>query len=90
MSEATKVLRAGSYSAEDADNCETGKFDDRKIKVTCPNCERVFSALCSPHTEQLDSGWRWVGMDHKEPYATFSSKCIKCDSMIKFDIYWPQ
>lgn len=31
-------MEAGSYSDEDAYNCDTDKYDKRKIRVACPKC----------------------------------------------------
>lgn len=81
---------AGSYSDEDAFNCETDKFDKRKVKVVCPHCHNVSSPLASKKTVELSSGWRWCGCDHKEPFATFKAKCRKCRNWYRFTVYTPQ
>lgn len=83
-------LEAGSYDDEEAYNFDTGKFDKRKIRVTCPKCENVSSPLCSKKTKQLDSGWRWVGCDHKEPYTRFETECRKCKAKYRFSTHTPQ
>ena len=83
------MKHAGSYSDEDCYNDDTDGFDRRKIKVDCPNCKRVFAALCSPRTDLVASGWRWVGCDHKEPYARWSTLC-RCGTQFTFDTYTPQ
>lgn len=84
-----QVLNAGSYDDEYAWNMDTDKVDNRKIKITCPNCNRSFAALCSLKTKMLDSGWRWVGCDHKEPYANFETTC-SCGVTLLFDVYTGQ
>lgn len=83
-------MEAGSYSDEDAYNCDTDKYDKRKIRVACPKCGNESSPLCSSKTRQTDSGWRWVGCDHKEPYARFETTCSKCKSVYRFGTHTPQ
>lgn len=82
-------LHAGNYDVEDAWNSDTDRFDQRKVKVECPSCERVFAALCSPHTVKTDGGWRWVGCDHREPYTSWRTRC-SCGAEFTFDTYIPQ
>jgi hypothetical protein len=81
---------AGSYSDEDAFNCDTDKFDKRKVKVVCPHCHNVSAPLASYKTTELNSGWRWCGCDHKEPFTTFKAKCRKCHKHYRFTVYTPQ
>lgn len=81
---------AGNYNNEVAYNCDTEKYDWRKLKVICPNCENVSAPLCSKATKLIESGWRWVGCDHKEPYARHESECRSCHEKYRFDVYTPQ
>lgn len=79
-----------NYDDECCYNDNTDGWDARKLKVLCPNCGREFAALCSYLTKETDSGWRWVGCDHREPYATFKTKDPKCGAEFYFTIYTPQ
>lgn len=81
-----EILFAGSYDGEYATNFDTDKLDPRKIKIQCPKCGRVFAALCSQKTKLVDSGMRWVGCDHREPYANYETAC-KCGSSLSFDVF---
>lgn len=84
------MKHAGDYSDEIAYNWNTWAYDKRKIKIDCPHCNRGFAALCSKNTKQVDTGWRWVGCDHREPYATFETTCGKCKKELMFTVYTPQ
>lgn len=81
---------AGDYSDEDAYNGDTDKYDKRKVVVTCPCCQGTSSPLCSPHTKLTSEGLRWVGCDHKEPYAAFRARCRRCRKEYRFTTYVPQ
>lgn len=81
---------SGDYSDEDAVNCETDKFDKRKIKVICPYCHRQFAPLLSKFTKSIDGGWRWVFCSHKEPWTKFETTCRKCQNKMTFTLYTPQ
>lgn len=83
------LLHAGDYSDEDAWNCNTDKYDRRKIKIVCPHCKRTSAPLCSSFTKVVDGGWRWVGCDHKEPFSHHKTKC-KCGEKYSFTVYTPQ
>lgn len=80
---------AGSYNDEDAWNVDTDKYDLRKIKVECPGCRTRFAALCSSKTTKVADGMRWVGCDHKEPYATYVTT-HRCGAQFSFTTYTPQ
>jgi Zn finger protein HypA/HybF involved in hydrogenase expression len=101
MDEASRAIRerlardwslpsAGGYSDEDAVNCDTGKFDRRKIRVTCPKCHNTSSPLLSSKTRMFYEGTEWVGCEYKQPCAEFSAKCRKCRSYYRFKVYTPQ
>lgn len=96
MSDLTAVVgnssmkHAGDYSDEDAYNCDTDKLNYRKLKIICPNCKHKCAALLSPHTKKIDSGWRWVGCDHKEPFMKMESLCRICREKYTFTVYTPQ
>lgn len=84
------MLSAYDVSDEDAINFDTDKYDRRKVKVFCPYCNGKSAPLCSSKTNQIDGGWRWVGCDHKEPYATFKTVCKHCKKEFMFTVYTPQ
>lgn len=81
--------RAYDVNDEDAHSFDTGKYDQRKIKPICPGCDKPFAALCSKNTTHTDSGWRWAGCDHREPYATFVTR-HRCGTEFVFTVYTPQ
>jgi hypothetical protein len=84
------VPSAGTYDDEHAYNIDTDKYDKRKVKVKCPKCCHVASPLCSSKTVQTDSGWRWVGDSHREPFASFKTVCKACKSPYTFSVQTPQ
>lgn len=77
---------------EEMISSETDLLDPRKVKVTCPGCGRTFSPLCSDQTVVREEGWRWVGIDHREPYCTFltTHHPTKCGQTMRFTTYIPQ
>jgi hypothetical protein len=77
------------YSDEDAWT-ENDKFNTRKIRVVCPNCGREFCALSSKLTVYIDGGLRWVGCDHREPYARWGTRCTRCNCKFMFETHTPQ
>lgn len=81
---------AGDFDDEDCFNPETDGFDRRKMKIGCPACGRVGAPLCSPRTVVYDAGWRWVGCDHREPYASHRTVCPKCKITYTFTTFTPQ
>lgn len=82
-------MHGAHYSDEDAYNDDTDGYDRRKIKVGCPGCGRYFAALCSPHTQNIGGGWRWVGCDHRQPESDFKTRC-RCGREFQFTVYTPQ
>lgn len=81
---------AGSYDTEDGFVGNSEIFDKRKIKIVCPGCKKKVASLCSSLTMRVESGWRWVGFDYKEPYSINRAKCGKCGTEFKFTLYTPQ
>lgn len=84
------ILDAGSYADDAAWNDNTDNWDGRKIKVMCPQCKVQFSALACKSVEMVDSGWRWVGCEYKEPYARYRVTHRKCGRTMEFTTYTPQ
>ncbi len=83
------VLEAGNFDDEDAYNLNTDAYDKRKVRVVCPHCNRTGSPLCSSKTKMFDSGWRWVGDSHKEPYSSHLTHC-RCNKKYRFTVYTGQ
>lgn len=77
------------FDDEGAYNDETDTYDLRRVRVECPACGREQSPLCSPYSRLLVNEWRWVGLDHKEPFATYVTRC-RCKSAFKFTTFTPQ
>lgn len=77
------------YNDEEA-YTENDKYDLRKIKIECPNCGREWCALMSSHTKELRNDLRWVGCDHREPYITYGTKCVRCNASFMFTTHTPQ
>ena len=83
-------LFAGEVDDEEAWNSDTDRFDRRKIKIECPHCHEEFAPLCSPATEMTESGWRWHGCDHREPYGQYRTTHRRCGGKLWFRTYTPQ
>lgn len=86
-----QLPNAGDLSDEDAYNDETDRYVRHRIKVNCPQCGRLNSPLCSPSTIRQAGGWRWVGLDHREPYVEYRTRCGSgCGAEYRFTTYTPQ
>lgn len=83
------ILDAGDFDDEDL-HTDHDRYDRRKLRVDCPNCGRSASPLCSPHTRPVDGGWRWVGVDHQEPFCTYLTRCRGCRREYRFTTHTPQ
>lgn len=83
------VPRVGDFDCDDVTNFDTEKDDWRKIKTECPHCRKQCCPMLLKKLEQTDSGWRWVGCDHREPYAEFIAT-HSCGGQFRFSIHWPQ
>lgn len=83
------ILQGGSYDEDGQGyyNDETDKMDYRKLKVECPNCERLFAALFSPYLIVRGSSWVWRGDSHKEPETEFAVLCVGCNHWFIFRVY---
>lgn len=85
-----ELPHAGNYDNEECYNFDTDKEDWRKLKITCPCCQRRFAAICSKFTKCVHGGYRWVGDSHKEPYNDFTTHCRKCGKDFKFTTFTSQ
>lgn len=88
-----RLPTAGDWSDEDFYNGERDTYDPRKLRLDCPHCGRPISPLLSPSLLLHDSGWRWVGVDHKEPYGSYRARCPRskgCGREFRFTLHTPQ
>lgn len=60
------------------------------LRAPCANCGRQVYAWTSPSRTPLDSGWRWVGLSHQEPYTAYFAACGWCGGPVHFTIHAPQ
>ena len=84
---------AGEYDDEDWYDDEDGETNYNKCLTYCPICKQrhyPFRGKSNTATEYMSGGWRWVGIDHQEPYAIFKAVCPKTKREYKFTIYTPQ
>lgn len=66
------------FNNEDAYHPSSDEFDCRLVVVECPVCGRRCSPFLSRAIRHIRSGWRWVGLDHREPYAEWYCRCPGC------------
>lgn len=78
------------FNDEEVPNDETDVYVLARVRIPCPRCEREICPLLSTRTRLLENDWRWVGTDHREPYASFLCFCRWCDSPFKLTTYTPQ
>lgn len=74
---------AGFISDEDSYNPDSDKVDKRKIKIDCPNCQRLSAPLCSNKTTLLHNSN--VGMEWDEYHATYTTQC-RCGQHYRFTV----
>ena len=70
-------LNSGEYNISQAMNRETGRINYRNIKIKCPECNRVFAAMRSKHTDAVCNNVDYV------KYKTF---CKNCESEFEFKL----
>lgn len=65
---------------------------DAKVRaeVMEKHCQRVNAPLMSTKTAHVHSEWRWVGLDHKEPFSEYLCSCPGCRLDYALIIYTPQ
>jgi hypothetical protein len=81
---------AGSYDTEDLYDFDVDRYKPSRLVVRCPCCDGEHRPLLSPHTERVQDGWRWVGLDYKQPEADFRARCPKTKTHYRFTTYVPQ
>ena len=57
----------------------------RKIRVTCPGCQREFAALRSKYTKKIKNFT--IDTDGKMQAVEFKSFCLKCETTFTFKLY---
>lgn len=72
------------YWPEDADEPQLGE-----LRIDC-QCGRPFYPFHSRTLVAVDGGWRWVGLDHQEPYTDYFAVCGWCATPVLFTIHTPQ
>lgn len=86
----TMIGTALSCDTEAAYDEDSDRFVRARIKTNCPHCKRRVAPLLSKRTRCLQAGWRWVGLDHKEPYEDWLCFCPGCRKPYLFTTYTPQ
>ena len=81
---------AGSFDDEYAYNIDTDKYNPNWLKLNCPHCGRRCSPFMTPFHVLLEYGWRWVGLEYKEPFAEYQARCPGCHEWYRFTTYTPQ
>ena len=81
---------AGSCDDEDLYDADTDEYKPGRLTIPCPTCSRKIKPLLSKTHIVLDGGWRWVGLDHQEPYVDRMSVCPGCRNPVLFTTYTPQ
>lgn len=63
-----------------------------RLLLHCDWCDNDFMPFFSRLTYVTDNGWRWVGLDYREPYTTYKTKHApqKCGAELVFTLYTPQ
>lgn len=92
--DASKVFPdAGDYNDEDWYDDHRGEVNYKQVLIDCPICNKRHYPLRGKYkniTEVIDSGWRWVGLDFREPYMIFKTVCPRTKKEYKFTMYTPQ
>jgi hypothetical protein len=71
---------------------EDGEAVFEQLVIDCPHCGRRHRPYASPLMRrlELDGGWRWVGLDHREPYWRVLVLCPHARRALLFTMYVPQ
>lgn len=75
---------AGWYHDDIAYNQKTDEMDYRKVKITCPVCNRKFAALLSKYTKVIRH-FR-IDSDGELPAVEFETYCRKCRTKSTFKL----
>lgn len=60
------------------------------MRITCHACNRRVAPFQTRSIISVDGGWRWVGLDHQEPYTDYFFACGWCGEPMLFTVYVPQ
>ena len=66
------------------------EFHDALVKMRCPSCRRMCAPLLSTRTRLLENGWRWVGLEYREPYSQWLCVCPGCRTDYILTTHTPQ
>lgn len=80
----------GGFNIEDYYSERTDEWKLGGLSVPCRGCRRRFFPFCSRTLVNVDGGWRWVGLDHQEPYTDYFAACGWCGTPMLLTIYVPQ
>lgn len=79
----------GGWSDDELYDYDTDTYRPGRLWIECPHCKRGMQPLRQAATEVYDAGWRWVGLDHREPYTERLGR-HRCGLDYRFILYTPQ
>jgi hypothetical protein len=83
------LLDAGDFNSEGMYVDKIDDFSRHLCVIACPVCGREGKPLVRAETYYVGGDWRWVGLDHKEPFSDYRTRC-RCGAEFRFTIYTPQ
>lgn len=81
---------AGEWDDEDLYDFDADVYRRGRLVLDCPHCTRRHRPLLSPTRATIEFGWRWVGLDHREPYVEQIARCANTRRWYRFTTYTPQ
>lgn len=90
LNELRAIPDAGSWNDEDLYDFDTGEYVRGRLSVDCPHCGKRHRPLLSKSRATVEFGWRWVGLDHREPYSEQIARCAATGRWYRFTTYTPQ
>lgn len=90
LREISALPDAGSFSDEDLYDYDTDRYMRGRLSLACPHCGHNHRPLLSPSVATVEFGWRWVGLDHREPYSAKIARCARTRRWYSFTTYTPQ
>jgi hypothetical protein len=88
--ELAETVTAGDFNDEGLYDDEAEVYRRGRLTLTCPYCGRPHRPLLSPTTATIEYGWRWVGLDHREPYSEKIARCPRTRRWYRYTLYTPQ
>lgn len=61
-----------------------------RMRIDCLGCGRRVAPFQTRSILAVSGGWRWVGLDHEEPYTNYFFACGWCGEPMLFTTYVPQ